>query len=280
MKWVTHIAFAFFIVKLTEIIFLTNFLDSYVAYIIVSLFAVLPDLDFILGLKHRTYTHTLYFTAIALILTPISLKLTFIAWISIFSHLIGDMMMVSGVKLFYPCLETVYYLVPPSWRIRVGSNSEFFVLGVLIIVAMLLTSLTPQTEVAKLFELSRDHNIEASFSIFENGALYKLDHVEIVWTDGDDEIGYIEEGKLQKIPKDRITNVYIWKVEEVDRILIKSKVRIKDLRKNAWRHRIVVKYSLEDLDYGFTGTGYDLYLKLRKELDKYTRLTVWYYEVR
>jgi len=89
MKWVTHIAFAFFIVKLTEIIFLTNFLDSYIAYAVVVLFAVLPDLDFILGLKHRTYTHTLYFTAIALILLPFSLKLTFIAWISIFSHLIG-----------------------------------------------------------------------------------------------------------------------------------------------------------------------------------------------
>jgi hypothetical protein len=188
------------------------------------------------------------------------------------------MMTASGVMLFYPN-ETVYYLLPPNLRIQTGGSGEFAILGILIIATALLTGLTPQTETAKLFELSRDHDVELSFSVFENGAIYRFDHVKIVWTDGKDEIGFIENGKLRKIDKDQIVDVHIWRVEEADRTPHPVKVRIKDLKRISWKHRIVVKYVIDEVDQEFTGTGYDLYLKLRK-LDKYMKLTILYYEAR
>jgi membrane-bound metal-dependent hydrolase YbcI (DUF457 family) len=67
VRWITHIALAFFTVKVVEIAFLVDLLDSYTAYAVVSAFAVLPDLDiyFKRWIGHRTYTHTLYGSVIA-----------------------------------------------------------------------------------------------------------------------------------------------------------------------------------------------------------------------
>ena len=48
MKWITHITFAFFSVKIVEIALMIDLLDSYLAYVVVSTFAVLPDLDFLI----------------------------------------------------------------------------------------------------------------------------------------------------------------------------------------------------------------------------------------
>ena len=65
MKWITHIALAFFVVKVVEIALMIDLLDDYVAYAVVSVFAVIPDIDLIIGIKHRTWTHTLYASIIA-----------------------------------------------------------------------------------------------------------------------------------------------------------------------------------------------------------------------
>ena len=263
MKWVTHIAFAFFIVKLTEIILLTNLLDSYVAYIIVSLFAVLPDLDFLIGLKHRTYTHTIYFTAFAFILLPLDLKLAFIAWISIFSHLIADMMTVSGVKLFYP-KPTVYYILPPEWRIRVGSNSEFFILGALILGTILIGSITPMTELQKVYDLSRDHDVTVKLSWIENNVPHELDYATIVWTNGYNRIGVIENGRLKIIPSSNILRIKILNAKKVERYEKEQVIKVKSLKRSIWKNRLVIGYEDEEGYHEFLGTGYDLYMRLKK----------------
>ena len=107
---------AFFTVKVVEIAFLVDLFDSHLAYTVVSAFAVLPDIDiyFKKWIGHRTYTHTLYSSVIASIfLIPFGLKMALIGFLAYLSHLIGDMMTVSGVKLFYPN-QTVYYLLPPN----------------------------------------------------------------------------------------------------------------------------------------------------------------------
>jgi membrane-bound metal-dependent hydrolase YbcI (DUF457 family) len=125
MKWITHIALAIFTVKVVEIAFLVDLLDSYTAYIIIE-FAVLPGIDiYFKKIGHRTYTHTLYSSIIAsAFLIPFGLKMVLIGFLAYFSHLIGDTMTVSGVKLFYPN-QTVYYLLSPNWRIRTGAVESF-----------------------------------------------------------------------------------------------------------------------------------------------------------
>lgn len=46
MKWITHIALGFFAVKVTEIALTIDIFDDYLAYAVVPLFSVLPDLTF------------------------------------------------------------------------------------------------------------------------------------------------------------------------------------------------------------------------------------------
>ena len=261
MKWITHIAFALFIVKLTEIALMIDLLDSYVAYAVVTFFTVLPDLDFLIGLKHRTYTHTIYFTAFAFILLPLDLKLAFIAWISIFSHLIADMMTVSGVKLFYP-KPTVYYILPPEWRIRVGSNSEFFILGALILGTVLIGNVAGVTELQKVYDLSRDHDVAIRLSWIENGVVYSSEYEKVVWTDYKSKIGIIRNGKLKILNDEQILNVEIVNSHKVHRYLKHATVKVKDLKRSVWKNRLIVEY--DDGDYHeFLGTGRDLYYKLK-----------------
>ena len=75
--------------------------------IIAAYFSSLPDLDLVLGIKHRTITHSLIFSLIPLILANfinniyISLILKIIG-IAIFTHLIGDSFTTMGVMPFYP----------------------------------------------------------------------------------------------------------------------------------------------------------------------------------
>ncbi len=285
MKWITHIALAFFLVKVVEIALMVDLLDSYWAYAIVSLFAVLPDFDYLVGIKHRTWTHTLWFTLIALILLPFSWKLALIGWISILSHLFGDMMTHSGVKLLYPYKMTVFYLVPPRWRFRVGSSAEFMVLGLLIVGSILIGSISAQSDVEKLFELSKDHVVAVSLSTFENGAVHNYENIEIVWTDGKSELGFIQNGKLKIIEKDQILSTNILKAERTDKTANSIFVRVKDLRKAIWRHRIITGYEDDGVAFKFSGTGLDLYLKLNgKKLEKEGKgdyiIKVWYYEAR
>jgi len=275
MKWITHIALAFFVVKITEIALMIDLFDDYLAYAVVSLFAVLPDFDFLLGIKHRGITHTIWFSAVALFLALIDWKLALAGWIAIFSHLIGDMMTHSGVKLFYPYRETVFYLTPPNWRIKTGSGSEFMILGVLLIGSILVGSVSAQTDVEKVFSLSRDHIVEARLSTFENGAVHHYDSVKIVWTDGKSKIGFIDGNKLVRVGKDQILNIEIVLSHEKGSVK-HAKTKVKRLRSSIWKHRIIVAYSIDNWKEEFTGTGYELYRKLENDLDE--NVEVWYYE--
>ena len=278
MMWLTHIALAFFTVKVVEIAFLVDLLDSYTAYAVVSAFAVLPDFDFLIGVKHRTWTHTIWFSLTALFLLPLSWKLALVGWIAVLSHLTGDMMTVSGVKLLYPRSETIFYLVPPRWRIRTGSSAEFMILGVLIIGSMLVSSVSVQTETEKLFSLSRDHVVEAQLSVFENGARFDFDNVKIVWTDGKSKIGFIDNGYLVKISKDQILSTKILGSRPLDKSLKLRYLKVKELKRSIWKNRIIVFYEDDGVKYKFTGTGKELYQKLKKWEDN--MIGVWYYEAR
>lgn len=275
MKWITHIALAFFTVKVVEIALMIDLLDSYLAYVVVSTFAVIPDIDFLIGVKHRTWTHTVWFTALALFLIPSGWKLALVGWIAMISHLIGDMMTHSGVKLLYPYRETVFYLVPPSWRLKTGSNTEFMILGILIIGSMFMSSISTASNVDKLVLLSRENIVEASLSIFENGARYDYNSVKIVWTDGKSKIGFIDGNKLVMIGKDQILSAEIISTHEKESVK-HTKTKVKRLRSSIWKHRIVVAYSIDDWKEEFTGTGYELYRKLKNNLDD--NVEVWYYE--
>jgi len=227
MKWITHIALAILIVKVTEIAFLTSLLNSHLAWVVVSLFAVLPDFDYLVGLKHRTYTHTVYSALIASYpLIFVDLSLWAVGLIAYFSHLLGDMMTHSGVKLLYP-METVYYLTPPSWRLRTGSSAEFLVLGILLFASIGLGYVGETSEIEKVFKLSTENNVEISLSYFENGAVYHLDRAKVVWTDGKYEIGIVRNGKFKKIFKSQILDIEILNVENADRQSRSSSVHVK-----------------------------------------------------
>ena len=279
MKWVTHVALSLLIVKVVEIAFLTNLLDSHLAFTVAILYAILPDLDFLVGLKHRTYTHTLYSALIASYpLIFVDLSLFSVGLISYLAHLLGDMMTHSGVRLLYPN-ETVYYLTPPSWRLRTGSSAEFFLLGILIFGTVGLGYVGEVTEVDKVFELSTDHNVEISLSYYENGVVYHLDRAKVVWSDGKYQIGFVKDGKLEKVSKFQVLDLEILNVERACRDPTALLVHLKTLKRSAWKHRIVVGYSVNEEYDDFTGTGYDLYTKLKNDYDN-VKIKVWFYDAR
>ena len=284
MKWITHIAIGIFAVKLTEIASQTALLDVPHAYVVALLYSVLPDIDFLLKLKHRAWTHTIYFA----LLSPLPLlifnwKLVLVGLIAILSHLLGDMMTVSGLRLLYP-RKTVFYLVPPTLRFKTGSSVEFFILGMFIIGSIGLVQIEQASESAQIIELSKKNVVTASFSYFENGAVYHVFNEKIVWTDGKNKIGIIKNGKLVKISKDQILNFEIIELEPKQPILMEQSadVKIKSLKRSVWKHRIITAYcdDPDDEITSFSGTGYDLYRTLRKKYDDDVKIIVWYYEAR
>jgi len=257
-----------------------NLLNSHLAWVVASLFAVLPDFDSFVGLKHRTWTHTVYSALIASYpLIFVDLNLFFVGLIAYLSHLLGDMMTHSGVKLLYP-VETVYYLTPPSWRLKTGSSAEFFALGLILLISIGLGYIEPATELEKVFKLSMDNNVEISLSYYENGAIYRFDRAKVVWTDGKDSIGIIQDGKFKKISKSQILDLEILDVEDANRQSKSSSVHLRSLKRSTWKHRIVISYSVNEDYSDFTGTGYDLYRKLKNDYDDNIRIKVWYYDAR
>ncbi len=280
MKWITHIALAILVIKITEIAFLTNLLNSHLAWVIASLFAVLPDFDSFVGLKHRTYTHTVYSALIASYpLIFVDLSLWAVGLISYFSHLLGDMMTHSGVKLLYP-RETVYYLTPPNWRLRTGSSAEFFALGIILLASVGISYVEPVTELEKAFRLSTENDVAVSLSYFENGAVYRLNHAKVVWTDGKRSIGIVQDGKFRKISKSQILDLKILDVEDADRDPDVATTKVRSLKRSIWKHRIIVGYSVNEDYNDFTGTGLDLYRKLKNDYEENVKIKVWFYEAR
>ena len=280
MKWITHIALAILVIKITEIAFLTSLLHSHLAWVVAPLLTVFPDFDSFIGIKHRTYTHTVYSALITSYpLIFVDLNLFFVGLLAYLSHLAGDMMTHSGVKLLYPA-ETVYYLTPPSWRLRTGSSAEFLALGMILLVTVGLSYIEPATELEKVFKLSTENNVVVSLLYFENGVVYELNCAKVVWTDGRNSIGIIHSGKFKKISKSQILDLQILNVEDANWQPRSLLVHLKTLKRSMWKHRIITGYSVNEDYNDFTGTGYDLYRKLKNDYDNNIKIKVWYYEAR
>ena len=112
MRWITHIAIAALFIKLVEISLLID-LSSYYLWPVIILYAVMPDFDSLLGIKHRTYTHTLYAPFIAA-LPLLFFQPAFIAALTAYlSHIFADMLTPAGLPLFYP-KSTAYHLLPAA----------------------------------------------------------------------------------------------------------------------------------------------------------------------
>ena len=251
-----------------------DLLDTSLAYAIVPTFAILPDLDIYVKrwMGHRTYTHTLYASIIAsMILIPFGLKIASIGFLSYLSHLIGDMMTVSGVRLFYPH-ETVYYLTPPNWRIRTGSGSEFIILGILILATMMIGTVGEKSEIGRVFELSRDHDVTVRFSYFENGVIYQFNQAKIAWTDGKRLIGIVEDHKLVLVRDDQIISLEILDVQPVKRITVERTIKVKSLKRSVWKDRLIVGYDKNGY-HEFLGTGYQLWERLKS--NETEKIKIW-----
>ncbi|MCD6368146.1 MAG: hypothetical protein J7L45_03615, partial [Candidatus Aenigmarchaeota archaeon] len=116
--------------------------------------------------------------------------------------------------------------------------------------------------------------------------VHHYDSVKIVWTDGKSKIGFIDRnGHLNIIKKDEILDLKILDKRKVDKTAIKDLVKIKNLKKSIWRHRIITGYDDDGIDFEFVGTGRDLYSYIdgdkliERGLGDYM-LMVEYYEVR
>ena len=201
MRWITHIAIASLIIKLVEISLLID-LSGYQNWAVLSLYAVMADFDTLLRIKHRTYTHTLY----AALAVPLPLafneKLFLTAIVAYLSHLLADMLTVTGIKLFYP-LQTTYYFLPAAWRIKTGSQGE---LAILIAAALLTASFSlaaSTTEMDKIFYYRKGSDIYADISFYENGVLKSFKAKKIVWDDGKSRIGIVVNGRLKYLSRIR-----------------------------------------------------------------------------
>lgn len=84
--------------------------------LVTTISAILPDIDSLIGITHRTITHSLLFMLItSLIIYKIKgIRLTYAFIIGFSSHLITDSITPMGIPLFYP-LETYYSFNLVNW---------------------------------------------------------------------------------------------------------------------------------------------------------------------
>lgn len=128
-------------------------LDSLILAGLAGAAALLPDIDHprstirremgLLGrvglfwLSHRGLTHTWLFVvglgACALLTLPAPLALALIAGYA--SHLIADMMTVSGLPVFWPLSQSKFYVLPYPLRFRTGRWAESM-LDVVLMIAL------------------------------------------------------------------------------------------------------------------------------------------------
>lgn len=86
--------------------------------------AMAPDWDFLLGLKHRTVTHSLLLLFISSFLISIyDVNLSLIWFISYFLHLIADSFTKMGVPFLYPFVKKNYGFK----LIRTGGAEDIFI---------------------------------------------------------------------------------------------------------------------------------------------------------
>ena len=86
--------------------------------------ATVPDWDFILGLKHRTITHSLLLLFISSFLVSLfNVNISLIWFISYFLHLIADSFTKMGVPFLYPLIKDRYGLK----LIKTGGAEDMFI---------------------------------------------------------------------------------------------------------------------------------------------------------
>ncbi len=258
MRWITHIAIASLFIKLLEIALLID-LTSFEFWVILSVYAVMPDFDTLLGIKHRTYTHTLYAAVLASLPLIFDLRLFITALTAYLSHLFADMLTVSGLMLLYPFRETTYHLLPAAWRIKTGSNAELMLLTAVIILTASFSMAASTTELDKIFYYRSSNDIWVDVSFYENGVLKSFNQKKIVWDDGKSRIGITVDGRLKIIGKDQIKSIRIVKMREVVRKEVEKRIVLKRLK---IMDEIVTAYDKGYSWVEFLGTGKDLFYEL------------------
>ncbi len=259
MRWITHIAIASLFIKLLEISLLIDSTSRYEFWVVLSLYAVMADFDSLLGIKHRTYTHTLYAALLASLPLIFDVKLFIVAFSAYLSHLFADMLTLSGVMLVYPFRETTYHFLPAAWRIKTGSNSELMLLTAVVILTASFNLAASTTELDKIFYYRQSNDIYADISFYENGVLKSFNQKKIVWDDGNSKIGIVVNGKLKIIGKEQIKSIRIVEMHEVVRKEKEKRVVLKRLK---IMDEIVTAYNNGYGWIDFLGTGKDLFYEL------------------
>jgi len=259
MRWITHIAIASLFIKLLEIALLIDLTSRYEFWIILSLYAVMPDFDSLLGIKHRTYTHTLYAALLASLPLIFDLRVFIIALSAYLSHLFADMLTISGVMLVYPFRTTSYHFLPAAWRIKTGSNAEFMLLTAILILTASFSLAASTTELDKIFYYSQSNDIYADISFYENGVLKSFNRKKIAWNDGKSRIGIVVDGRLKIIGKEQIKSIKIVEMHKVVRREVEKRIVFKRLKV---MDDIVTAYNNGYGWIDFLGTGKDLFYEL------------------
>lgn len=99
---------------------------SYEYIVLTGIFAVISDLDSVIGLKHRGFTHSLSFAfAVSLVLYAASPEGYELVWISgaigILSHIFLDSFTRGGVPLYHPLSKRRYSLPLIAKHVRYDS---------------------------------------------------------------------------------------------------------------------------------------------------------------
>ena len=259
MRWITHIAIASLFIKLLEITLLVDLTSRYEFWIVLSLYAVMADFDSLLGIKHRTYSHTLYAALLTSLPLIFDLRLFIIALTAYLSHLFADMLTLSGVMLVYPFRGTTYHFLPAAWRIKTGSNAELMLLTAVVILTASFSMAASTTELDKIFYYRSSNDIYADISFYENGVLKSFNQKKIVWDDGRSKIGIVVDGRLKIIGKEQIKSIKIVEMHEVMRKEVEKRIVLKRLKVN---HDIVTAYNNGYGWIDFLGTGKDLFYEL------------------
>lgn len=256
MRWITHVAFSFLMIKVFEISLLVDLSSSGLFWLVMPLYSVLADFDSLLGIKHRTYTHAIYFPLVASLPLLALGDLFLVALISYFSHLFADMMTTRGIPLLYPFKETNFNFLPPAWRVKTGSNAEVIYLLVVVLLTASFSLAESTKEVDKIFSYRKSADIWVDVSFYENGVLKRYKNDKVVWDDGKSKFGVLHNGRLKIVSKEQIKELKIKRIEEVKRKERLLKVSVKSLR---FIDELVVAYRVNFRWVYFLGTGKDLF---------------------
>lgn len=91
--------------------------------------ATFPDIDYKVGIKHRTITHSILILILSSLLVSFLNKDIALVWfVNYLSHLIADSFTKSGVPFFYPFIKRKY----GARLIKTGGSIDYFTIIVCI----------------------------------------------------------------------------------------------------------------------------------------------------